>query len=225
VGPVGQPSLDTHHRRPACPTLTVLGCGGRRWSMSRKQKRPQTQKRPKFTGKLNEPIVSKALALLPKLDLSDQERQELNELVKKDLEQQWMQKLELLLDHYKVQRDKDQWRILSFRLAWDFVPGMKVVTEPVKKGRPGEWKGVKGLRLFYEVELIKNERKRGERDAIHILITRHPDEWGMYKGKKERQLVSRYSEVKSYFGGNAILKLMSPEKLLNWLQPEGKHGK
>jgi hypothetical protein len=141
-----------------------------------------------------------------------QERQELNELVTKDITQQAMQTLELLLDYYKVQRDKDQWHKLSVFLALDFVPGMKVVTEPVKMGRPGEWKGVKGLRLFNEVELIKNERKRGARDAIHILITRHPDEWGMYKGKKERQLVSRYSEVKSYFGGNAILNLMPPKK-------------
>jgi len=32
----------------------------------------------------------------------------------KDITQQAMQKLELLLDYYKVQRDKDQWHKLSF---------------------------------------------------------------------------------------------------------------
>jgi hypothetical protein len=192
--------------------------------MSRKQKRPRKQKGPRFAGQLNEPIVSKAPAHLQR-GLSDQDRQEPNESVEKAITQEQMRKLELLLDCYDVPRGEDQWRKLSFCLALDFVPGMEVVSELAKKGRPGEWKGVKGIRLFYEVELIKNERKHGARDAIRTLINRHPDDWGAYKGKKELQLVSRYSEVKNYVGGNPIWKLMRPEDILKLLRPEGKHGK
>lgn len=152
-------------------------------------------KHPKFVGELNHSIVSEPIPFWTKTDLNPDDFQ-LQE--KRILNRQWV-KMGLLLKHYDIKPDEqDPWLQLSWALACDFVPGMKVVNPYTRrKGRPRKWKGSTGLELIRDVERIRNERNQGARDAIRTLIKRQPKRWGAYK---QRALEVRYAEAKKYHG-------------------------
>jgi hypothetical protein len=134
-----------------------------------------------FTGRLKAPIVYS--------DRAFRERQE---------------KLELLFEHYHVNAlsDAKRWKVLAYALAFQLVPGMKVLKRaPRKRGRPptkgwGKFRAAK--RLVEVIESIKHERKKGNLDAARMAIRRHPKEW---PGISPKSLVSRYYEARKFIAG------------------------
>jgi hypothetical protein len=130
-----------------------------------------------FTGRLKTPIV-----------YSDQASGERKE------------KLELLLEHYKINTlpEAMRWKALAYALACDLVPGMHVLRRaPSKRGRPPtkEWKNWRvAKRLVEVIESIKLERKKGIRDAARIAIQRHPKAW---PGIDVDSLAARYYEARN----------------------------
>jgi hypothetical protein len=159
-------------------------------------------KSPRFSGELNKPIIkSRAISqfLSANPDLSDEDRSHLEQSDETRILSIQFGKLELLLDHYEIDRsDKDKWRKLGWSLACEFVPGLRVNEPPSRhRGRPKIWQGEKGISLVLLVDQIRAERKRGTADAIRTMIQRYPKEWGAFK-RKEEILAVRYAEVKRW---------------------------
>jgi hypothetical protein len=173
-------------------------------------------KRPKFVGELNKPIVSQLTAyLLMNSKPSENDRREFWKLEDERIRHHQMAKLDLLLHHYDIKSgDQNRWLKLSWSLACDFIPGMQVIDCPARgKGRPKKWKSVEGIKLAIYVEGILKERNRGIRDAIRIMVKRYPDRWGLYEGK-ERSLEVRYAEAKKYhdqLAKNPLANLIRPK--------------
>jgi hypothetical protein len=111
------------------------------------------------------------------------------------------ERLELLLEHYKISdvptlSDAKRWRALAYALARDFVPGMQVLKRaPRKRGRPPtkKWKESRiAAHLVEVVESIRLERKKGISDAVRTAKKRYPKAW---PGMTADSLVSRYYEA------------------------------
>jgi hypothetical protein len=135
----------------------------------------------RFTGFLNEPIITYPLleffALEYESAADDFERAQLIEQHERWLESIYderLEKLALLLKHYGIEREDPRcWKRLSFRMAQDFVPGMRVEYElPRQRGRPRKWKGEFGDIFYRQIQAITKERGRGVRDAIRTLLKR-----------------------------------------------------
>jgi hypothetical protein len=187
----------THHRRPACPVPTSLfgGEGGglcqkgrevharfaSRWSKHSRTLRGSRlkdtksipRKLPKFSGQLQTPIIQ-SLSDLPVVDGSVVLDEAMNEIL-----DQRINKLILLLKHYKIDRMSDPWLLLSLRLACSFVPGMRVLTMPGRRrGRPAKWKGQVGDELIAAVDKERTEDTGlSVAAAISKLKQQEPERW------------------------------------------------
>jgi hypothetical protein len=75
---------------------------------------PAKRAKPKFSGALAEPIVVKAYDSAGQI-VEDADYEE-NETLRK---------LELLADHYGINRESDWPLLLAYKLARDFVPGFE----------------------------------------------------------------------------------------------------
>lgn len=115
-------------------------------------------------------------------------------LTNEQIEHARSEKLKLLIEEYLISETAESpWRECLYRLALDCVPGMQVVEiAPNKVGRPPKWDGAPGDILRRMVPRIQNERNRGTRDAIRILMRRFPR---TFAGYDERQLEARYYEL------------------------------
>ena len=149
---------------------------------------------PKFTGALKEPIpyYPMAVALLAHGEDADKQKKiwqtACNDLTKKRAE-----KLLMLLEYYRIeQSDPNAWLGLAYRLALDFIPGMKIVENARRRGAPPKWPGTDGIELIAGVEKVAKERGKGNSDAIRIMIRRNPGRWGKYSPET---LEARYYEV------------------------------
>jgi hypothetical protein len=158
-------------------------------------------KLPRFSEELNEPIVERLPLLHGKMaeavwgpDLEKERERELRSREMKVAKRR-KDKLYLLLKHYRIEpQNPRKWFCLSWRLACDFVPGMRAMAvDPAKRGRPPTWKGVSGLELVQAVDAIKTERRNGIRDAIRVLRARNPQSWGRHKPSG---LETRYYETR-----------------------------
>jgi hypothetical protein len=123
---------------------------------------------PKFSGALAEPIYP--LTTYP-LD-TPADREKWRERVIGNL----LGKLDLLLDHYQLDRsDPNRWHNLSFKLAFDFVPGMKIeATRPPGPGRKRTWQAGLGADLLSAVNRTVSERSIGIEAAIAHLRKSDP---------------------------------------------------
>jgi hypothetical protein len=101
---------------------------------------------PKFLGALAEPIYEPLGGVL---GLDSEQR-------KARITASWVAKLDLLLDHYEIDRSAtNRWELLSIMLALDFVPGMRVeAVLRARRGRKKTWKAGLGDDLVRAV----NER-------------------------------------------------------------------
>jgi hypothetical protein len=81
----------------------------------------------KFLGDLQEPIIQ-SLSEMPVIDGEYQIDGAINSIVRQRID-----KLVLLLKHYRIENTSDPWLFLSLRLACAFVPGLRVVTAPPRK--------------------------------------------------------------------------------------------
>jgi hypothetical protein len=78
----------------------------------------------KFSGDLQEPIIQ-SLSEMPVIDGEYQIDGAINTIVRQRID-----KLVLLLKHYRIENTSDPWLFLSLRLACAFVPGLRVLTAP-----------------------------------------------------------------------------------------------
>jgi hypothetical protein len=105
-------------------------------------------------------------------------------------------KLFPLLDHFGIpQTSPLRWFHLAFQLAKQHVPGMKITKEPKKRRGPkAKWDGVRSdVAFIAAVAQLKDERKRGNADAIRTLRKRQPEVWGNYS---HQSLRSRYYDIR-----------------------------
>jgi hypothetical protein len=157
---------------------------------------PTKARGPKFSGALNEPIVGThplALAVLIRKQ-PESVRKMVWKAQKDRITKQQVDKLRLLLKHYKIApNDPNRFLLLAFHLARDFVPGMSVVDKSRRgRGAPRKWKGLGGKLLVREIQSVNAERKKGIADAIRIVRRRHP-EW--CDGYTNKTLEARYYEA------------------------------
>ena len=105
-------------------------------------------------------------------------------------------KMDLLFEHYKIDpADSDCWLMLSFHLAIDFVPGMRLEPGlPPRKGRKRTWKAGLGDELLAAVDLTSKERCSNVRETIRYLA-RHDKKWKVYSPQslevRHREATSR----------------------------------
>jgi hypothetical protein len=164
-------------------------------------------KLPKFTGALQTPIVQ---------SLADQsvtdEVSHIDEVMSNILRQR-IDKLILLLKHYKLENQHDPWLLLSLRLACVIVPGLRVLREaPRGRGRPKgskKWTAEARDELIEAVEAVQTERgQRGIANSIHILKKREPYRWGSLNEARY------YEAIRDRRIHNQVLRaLTKPEKI------------
>ena len=143
--------------------------------------------------------------------------QEMSDLYRDAIEEQFFEKLRLLMDHYQIS-DKDDWLNLALQLAIDHIPGFRVSgvgfeagqeSGPVvyrdgeKVGRRKTWPGDRLERLLEAVEQEKKKSGiRTDREALSRLARRK--EWARPPNhRKERlnwieTLESRLQEAKKF---------------------------
>lgn len=143
------------------------------------------RKRHYFSGQLAQPICeprSRGLLGLP----TEEERN-------RRILERAIDKLPLLLDHYGIdRRDEHCWIDLSFRLAVDFVPGMRVGESNSRPGRRRIWKAGEGIDLLRAVEEQMSSRPCSIKQAIETLISTEK-RWSTYT---PANLVTRHREAR-----------------------------
>ncbi len=151
--------------------------------------------KPNYKGDLLKPIVEERQSLMSTLG---------EELIKQHhVHAEMFRKLELLLDHYQIDRGPDQWAVLALCLAQDHVPGFQRIKP---SGRPRTSSDALGLIPAYAtlcIERLQQEvapKKMKIIEATKILSERSP--WKearktpeviralYYKGKKDARAVA-----------------------------------
>jgi hypothetical protein len=148
--------------------------------------------------------------------------EERNRAYQKRLEELRLNKLIDLLQHYgKAPPEKYPWYMLAYRLACDFVPGMKVINRLPRRGRPRQRWGIElEYRLYDEIEAIKAERPRTSTSAaIELARERNPNDWGRYQPKT---LETRYYELQKK---RQVVQVMQTTGLLGALFPSSSPRK
>jgi hypothetical protein len=136
-------------------------------------------KLPKFSSALNTPIVQ-SLSELPVVDGVANLDDAMSSIVSQRID-----KLILLLKHYKIENADDPWLWLSFRLACHFVPGMTVLRVPKRgRGRPAKWKGQAGDDLVAAVDAEKDKTGSSIASAINNLKKTDPKRWGAFNEQR-----------------------------------------
>jgi hypothetical protein len=144
--------------------------------MARKRPAPK----PKYTGALAQPTYV-----------------DVDQLVDEDqLKEVWhtqtAKKLPLLFKHYEIDpSDEQSWIQLTLRLAFDFVPGLRLVLRPKRRRRT--WKAGLGIDLVRAVEDVKSRTGKGTEAAIAEL---KEEPRGMWKRYTVENLGARYREAK-----------------------------
>ena len=159
--------------------------------------------RPDFPGVLNEPILKGRIFLF---GLAPGDPDGERTAYEKRLEELRLEKLIKLMDYYKIKPpEKSPWYILAYRLACDFVPGMRVVDSLPRRGRPrGKWALELAHRFYDEVNAITAERPSASiPTAIGIVRNRSPKEWRRYSPKT---LETRYYELKASREANQAMR-------------------
>ena len=148
---------------------------------------------PKFSGALQTPIIQ-SLSNQPVIDGVAHIDEAINSI--------WSQRIEkliLLLKHYRLETTNDPWLLLSLRLACAFVSGLQVLREaPRGRGRPKgakKWTGEARNELIAAVEAVRAEKKgRSIANSVQILRRRYPGRWGSlnetryYEALRDRRL-------------------------------------
>jgi hypothetical protein len=161
---------------------------------------------PKFSGVLNTPIP-KYIAY-PLHDIPSTTNTERQVAYHKRVAALRFEKLEALLGHYRIPKSaEDRWLILSFLLAVDFVPGMRVVDRLPRRARPREkWGQELQYCLCPEIDHIRALKPhRTIVAAIRIARTQRPETWGKYA---VATLQTRYYEQRKKNPGRAHLPVV-----------------
>ncbi len=106
-------------------------------------------------------------------------------------------KMGLLLEHYGLERDDpNNWFLLAFYLAQQFIPGFQTETK-ARSGRPRTWNSTWLTKLYLAVEekkqVAKTQKKRVTIENIcHHLAKEEP--WKTLSNNKDGVLYDRYIE-------------------------------
>jgi hypothetical protein len=117
-----------------------------------------------------------------------------------------LHKMSLLLKHFKI-ADKDSATALVWALAFEHVPGFRIVQEErAKAGRKKEWHGEKLQALYDAVQLVKRKHGYNDRQTLKF-ISNNPEFTGIwgppanYRGSQRQwieTLESRLQDAKRY---------------------------
>jgi hypothetical protein len=138
----------------------------------------RTRRAPTFAGALAQPIY---------VDVDQVER------VEEVLRARVPEKIHLLFKHYKIDpSDEQSWQTLALQLAFDHVPGLRLVLRP-KVGRKPTWKTGLGDEFVRAVQDVKSQTGMRTQDAISKLHDDNPKTWGRYT---IQNLGARYKDAK-----------------------------
>jgi hypothetical protein len=117
-----------------------------------------------------------------------------------------LQKMSLLLKHFKI-TDGDNAAALAWELAFEHVPGFRIVKEEkAKAGRKKEWHGTKLQALYDAVQSVKSKHGFNDRQALKFISANveFASTWGppaTHRGSKGQwieTLESRLQDAKGY---------------------------
>jgi hypothetical protein len=149
---------------------------------------------PSFKGPLKEPI-HQAFSDAPVIDGVSHADGIINSIFI-----QRVDKLILLLKFYNLEDSNDPWLLLCLRLACNFVPGLRVLSQPLRgPGRPRgpkKWTNSEQSRLLAAVEQVRGEKtpRRSVKKSIEILQKNDPERWSSlnearyYEARRDDQL-------------------------------------
>lgn len=140
-----------------------------------------------FAGELRKPIRRKLFdeTLISGFDADEQNAAETRRVSALQVE-----KTLLLFDHYGAERG--DWMRLAICLARQFVPGLQTIGEDEGK-KPKRWTPAATMALVADIEAIKQERPRNDREACRVYLKRAErpaDE------RAVRSLITRLSEAR-----------------------------
>jgi hypothetical protein len=136
-------------------------------------------KKPRYKGELAKPIRVGSIPIRAT-------NEEQSEWIEQVIEQEMIEKLPLLMEHYKI-ADKDDYFSLALALAMDHVKGFRVVRAALKLKhgnwgavinvrRPTAWPRERLLRLLNAVEAAK-QRYELSTDREALAVVRREREW------------------------------------------------
>ena len=170
AGPVGQPSPDGDHRRPARPAPLFIG-GGVVAVMRQKRKAGG------YKGELASPIICpspptfEGAVTKKRLAEFSRIRARHGREAEKATREKRLAKLSLLFEHYGI-GNKRNMRALVLALASEHVPGFKIAAEKKpRRGRRLEWDPDK---LFALLEAVRKAKTRGgltDKNALWLIAT------------------------------------------------------
>jgi hypothetical protein len=169
------------------------------------------RKKPRYKGELGKPIYVGSIPF----EAANEEQQE---RIDQGIEQAAINKLPLLMEHYKIP-NKDDYFSLALALAKDFVPGFQVKTVRVKleygdwgavirDTKPTKWPPERRLKLLNAVaETKKKHALSTDREALKILMQK--GEWSRPYNRDEQKwletLESRLQDAKREERGDPAL--------------------
>ena len=158
--------------------------------------------KPRYKGELGKPIYVGSIPI----EATNEEQQE---RIEQGIEQVAIEKLPLLMEHYKIP-NKDDYFSLALALARDWVPGFQVKTVPVKlthgnwgavirDTKPTKWPPERRLKLLNAVAETKQKHALStDREALKILMQK--GEWSRPYNRDEQKwletLESRLQDAK-----------------------------
>jgi hypothetical protein len=159
-------------------------------------------KKPRYKGELGKPIYVGSIPI----EAANEEQQE---RIEQGFEQAAINKLPLLMEHYKIPNEDDYFS-LALALAKDWVPGFQVTTVRVKlrhgtwgavirDTKPTKWPPERRLKLLNAVAETKQKYALSkDRDALKILMRKK--EWSRPCNRDEQKwletLESRLQDAK-----------------------------
>jgi hypothetical protein len=174
------------------------------------------RKKPRYKGELGKPIYVGSIPF----EAANEEQQE---RIDQGIEQAAINKLPLLMEHYKIP-NKDDYFSLALALAKDFVPGFQVKTVRVKLEygdwgaviRDTKWPPERRLKLLNAVaETKKKHALSTDREALKILMQK--GEWSRPYNRDEQKwletLESRLQDAKREERGDPALDPASSRPL------------
>jgi hypothetical protein len=169
---------------------------------------PTRQKR--YTGPLASPIIWRSAPPFSgavtdeRVEQYWKDYEEHQQQAQKDVDQQFKEKLSLLMDHYGL-ADKEDMTSLAMALACEHVPGFRIeIPTKTNKGRKRQWESDKLEDLLNTVESLQKKLGFNDRTALSFIVAdrEYAKTWGKpptHKGNKQQwieTLESRLQEAK-----------------------------
>lgn len=174
-------------------------------------------KRRRYSGELATPIVMPAPPTFWGAVTHERVRrwrkasQQHQQEAKNRAAEKLLEKMSLLMKHYGI-ADENDMRTLAWKLAYEHVPGFRVVVEEkTRKGRKRKWDGPRLQELFEAVQSVKKEHRYNDRQALTFLVSSHDSPWRLpatHKGTKQQwieTLESRLQDAKRYVSSQESL--------------------